>query len=145
MRPGRPGRGRPGRRAAPLAPAATPDAPARYPPRPMTTFKLRLPALLIACVFALVTIGTWAWLNRPESEPEWPHRVWGFALSPYQADQNAIKEEYPTREEIASDLDVLKGKTQAIRTYTVAGTIGLVPELAAVRGLNVALGVWIDS
>ncbi len=111
----------------------------------MTTFKLRLPALLIACAFALVTVGTWAWLNRPESEPEWPHKVWGFALSPYQAGQNAIKEEYPTREEIASDLDVLKGKTRAIRTYTVAGTIGLVPELAAERGLNVALGVWIDS
>ena len=111
----------------------------------MPFLRLRLPALIIAVAFALVTIGSWAWLNRPETEPEWPAKVWGFALSPYQADQNAIKEEYPTREQIASDLDVLKGKTQAIRTYTVAGTIGLVPELAAERGLNVALGVWIDS
>ena len=111
----------------------------------MPFLRLRLPALVIALAFALVTIGTWAWLNRPETEPEWPARVWGFALSPYQADQNAINEEYPTREQIASDLDVLKGKTQAIRTYTVAGTIGLVPELAADRGLNVALGVWIDA
>ncbi len=111
----------------------------------MLKAKLRLPALLIALAFALVTIGTWAWLNRPEAEPEWPHKVWGFALSPYQPNQNAIKEDYPTREEIAHDLDLLKGKTKAIRTYTVAGTIGLVPELAAERGLNVTLGVWLDS
>ncbi|HXQ31335.1 MAG TPA: glycosyltransferase [Steroidobacteraceae bacterium] len=106
---------------------------------------LRLPALLIAFAFALVTVGTWAWLNRPEAEPEWPRRVWGFALSPYRADQDATNGDFPTREQIASDLDLLKGKTQAVRTYTVEGTIGLVPELAAERGLNVALGVWIDA
>ena len=112
---------------------------------PMATLKVRLSALLIAFAFALVTIGTWAWFNRPEAEPEWPHKVWGFALSPYRSGQDAVKEEYPTREQIAADLDLLKGKAQAIRTYTVAGTIGLVPELAAERGLNVALGVWIDA
>ena len=106
---------------------------------------LRLSAILIALAFACITVGTWAWLNRPETEPEWPRIVWGFALSPYQPGQNAIKEDYPTREEIAHDLDLLKGKTMAIRTYTVAGTIGLVPELAAERGLNVTLGVWLDS
>jgi exo-beta-1,3-glucanase (GH17 family)/cellulose synthase/poly-beta-1,6-N-acetylglucosamine synthase-like glycosyltransferase len=106
---------------------------------------LRLPALLIAFAFALVTIGTWAWLNRPEAEPEWPRKVWGFALSPYRADQDATNGDFPTREQIASDLDLLKGKTRAVRTYTVEGTIGLVPELAAERGLNVALGVWIDA
>jgi exo-beta-1,3-glucanase (GH17 family)/cellulose synthase/poly-beta-1,6-N-acetylglucosamine synthase-like glycosyltransferase len=116
-----------------------------YPAAPMPFPRLRLPALLIVSAFAAATVGTWAWLNRPETEPEWPSKVWGFALSPYRAGQDAIKEEYPTREQIAADLDVLKGKTQAIRTYTVAGTIGLVPELAAERGLNVALGVWIDS
>ena len=112
---------------------------------PSTKLNLRLPALLIALLFAMVTVGTWAWLNRPEAEPEWPRKVWGFALSPYQPDQDAVKGEYPTREQIARDLDLLKGKAQAVRTYTVAGTIGLVPELAAERGLNVALGVWLDS
>ena len=111
----------------------------------MLTLKLRLSAVFIAIVFAIVTIGSWAWLNRPETEPEWPHRVWGFALSPYHPGQDAIKEEYPTREQIAGDLDLLKGKARAVRTYTVSSTIGLVPELAAERGLNVAMGVWIDS
>jgi exo-beta-1,3-glucanase (GH17 family)/cellulose synthase/poly-beta-1,6-N-acetylglucosamine synthase-like glycosyltransferase len=105
----------------------------------------RLSAIVIALAFALVTIFTWAWLNRPEKEPEWPRVTFGFALSPYRPGQDAVKEDYPTREQIAEDLDLLKGKTQAIRTYTVSSTIGLVPELAAERGLNVALGVWIDS
>ena len=111
----------------------------------MPSSKWRLSALAIALAFALLTIGTWAYFNRPESEPEWPKRVWGFALSPYHPGQDAVKEEYPTREQIASDLDILKGKTQAIRTYNVTNTIGLIPELAAERGLNVALGVWIDA
>ncbi len=105
----------------------------------------RIPAIVISLAFALVTIFTWAWFNRPEKEPEWPRVTWGFALSPYRPGQDAVKEDYPTREQIAEDLDLLKGKTQAIRTYTVSSTIGLVPELAEERGLNVALGVWIDA
>ena len=105
----------------------------------------RLSAIVISLAFALVTVFTWAWLNRPEKEPEWPRVTWGFALSPFRPGQDAVKEEYPTREQIAEDLDLLKGKTQAIRTYTVSNTIGLVPELAGERGLNVALGVWIDA
>jgi len=117
----------------------------RYPSVPMPKVNLRLPALLIALVFALVTIGTWAYLNRPEAEPAWPKKGVGFALSPYQPGQDAIKEDYPTREQIAHDLDILKDKAQSIRTYTVSESIGLVPELAAERGLNVALGVWIDA
>ena len=105
----------------------------------------RLSAIVISLAFALVTIFTWAWFNRPEKEPEWPRVTWGFAVSPYRPGQDAIKEDYPTREQIAEDLDLLKGKTQAIRTYSVSSTLGLIPELAEDRGLNVALGVWIDA
>lgn len=105
---------------------------------------MKIPGLHIALLFALGTIGIWAYVNRPEAEPEWPHRVQGFAFSPYQADQNAMNNEYPTREQIEHDLDVLKDKTKAIRTYDVEGTIALVPELAEARGLNVTLGIWLD-
>ena len=96
-------------------------------------------------MFATLTFAVWAYLNRPTSEPPWPAVIQGFCFSPYRADQDATNGDFPTREQIASDLDLLKGKTQAVRTYTVEGTIGLVPELAAERGLNVALGVWIDA
>ncbi len=111
----------------------------------MATLKLRMSAILIAIVFAIVTIGMWAWLNRPETEPEWPREVWGYAVSPYHPGESALKGDFPTREQIISDLDLLRGKTKAIRTYTVEGSIGLIPELAEERGLNVAMGAWIDA
>ena len=62
---------------------------------------MKIPGLHIALLFAIASIATWAYINRPEAEPEWPHRVQGFAFSPYQANQDAMKNEYPTREEIA--------------------------------------------
>jgi exo-beta-1,3-glucanase (GH17 family)/cellulose synthase/poly-beta-1,6-N-acetylglucosamine synthase-like glycosyltransferase len=105
----------------------------------------KIPGLHIAILFAIATVAVWGWLNRPESEPRWPQRVKGFAFSPYQADQDAMKEEYPSREQIAHDLDLLKGKTDAIRTYATDGTWALVPELAAERGINVTLGMWVDQ
>ena len=105
---------------------------------------MKIPGLHIALLFALGTCAIWAYINRPEAEPEWPHRVQGFAFSPYQEHENAMNNEYPTREEIVRDLDLLKDKTKAIRTYDVEGTIALVPELAEERGLNVTLGIWLD-
>jgi exo-beta-1,3-glucanase (GH17 family)/cellulose synthase/poly-beta-1,6-N-acetylglucosamine synthase-like glycosyltransferase len=105
----------------------------------------RIPGIHIALLFAIATIAVWAYVNRPESEPNWPDRVKGFAFSPYQADQDAMKEEYPSREQIGHDLDILKGKTDAIRTYATDGTWQLVPELAAERGINVTLGIWVDQ
>ncbi|MFO0333551.1 MAG: glycosyltransferase [Pseudomonadota bacterium] len=111
----------------------------------MTRWGFRLSAVLIALVFAAITIGTWAWMNQPESdEPAWPRRVQGFAFSPYQPDQDAVEREFPTRAQIGADLDLLAGKTYAVRTYTTEGTIGLVPELALDRDINVAAGAWID-
>ncbi len=106
---------------------------------------MKIPGLPIALLFAIATIATWAYFNQPEAEPEWPHEVQGFAFSPYQADQNAMTQEFPTREQIAKDLDLLKGKTHAIRTYDVDGTMALIPELAQQRDIKVTLGIWLDS
>jgi exo-beta-1,3-glucanase (GH17 family)/cellulose synthase/poly-beta-1,6-N-acetylglucosamine synthase-like glycosyltransferase len=111
----------------------------------MSRSNVKASALLIGIAFAIATISIWAWLNRPEAEPEWPRKVWGFALSPFQANQNAIKGDFPTDAQIGQDLDILKDRTQAIRSYTVDGTIGDLPALAAERGLNVTLGLWIDG
>jgi exo-beta-1,3-glucanase (GH17 family)/cellulose synthase/poly-beta-1,6-N-acetylglucosamine synthase-like glycosyltransferase len=40
---------------------------------------------------------------------------------------------------------LLQGKTHAIRTYTVEGSLGEIPALARKHGINVALGAWIDD
>src|SRR6516162_10390187 len=51
----------------------------------------------------------------------------------------------PTDAEIDADLALLEGKVRAVRTYSVGATLADVPELAERHGLNVALGVWLDS
>src|SRR5438067_482814 len=104
-----------------------------------------LPSLLIASVFAMLTFAVWAWLNRPTLEPPWPARIQGFAFSPFRADEDPTQLQMPTDAEIDSDLALLEGKVNAVRTYSVEKTLADIPELAERHDLNVALGAWIDA
>jgi exo-beta-1,3-glucanase (GH17 family)/cellulose synthase/poly-beta-1,6-N-acetylglucosamine synthase-like glycosyltransferase len=104
-----------------------------------------LPSLLIAAIFATLTFSVWAYLNRPAREPPWPARIQGFAFSPFRANEDPTHFEMPTDAEIDSDLALLEGKVNAVRTYSVGATLADVPELADRHGLNVALGAWLDS
>jgi exo-beta-1,3-glucanase (GH17 family)/cellulose synthase/poly-beta-1,6-N-acetylglucosamine synthase-like glycosyltransferase len=105
----------------------------------------QLSGLVIVALFALLTVAAWGWANRPTSEPAWPRTLQGFAFQPYQKDQDAIAGEEPTVSEIASDLAVLAGKTQAVRTYSTLGSLATVPALARKHGMRVMLGAWIDT
>ena len=104
-----------------------------------------IPSLLIAAVFALLTFALWAYLNRPSREPPWPKVVWGFAFSPFRANEDPTRNILPTEAEIDSDLALLQGKVRAVRTYSVQGTLAQVPELAEKRDMNVAIGAWLDD
>src|SRR5436309_711821 len=104
-----------------------------------------LPSLLIASVFATLTFAVWAWLNRPTLVPPWPARIQGFAFSPFRADEDPTQLQMPTDAEIDSDLALLEGKVNAVRTYSVEKTLADIPELAERHDLNVALGAWIDA
>ncbi|HYM42676.1 MAG TPA: glycosyltransferase [Steroidobacteraceae bacterium] len=104
-----------------------------------------LPSLLIAAVFATLTFAVWAYLNRPTAEPPWPARIQGFAFSPFRANEDPTHFQMPTDAEIDSDLALLEGKVNAVRTYSVGSTLADVPELADRHGLNVALGAWLDT
>jgi len=104
-----------------------------------------IPSLLIAAVFATLTFAVWAYLNRPTREPPWPARIQGFAFSPFRANEDPTHFQMPTDAEIDSDLALLEGKVNAVRTYSVGATLADVPELAERHGLNVALGAWLDS
>ncbi len=102
--------------------------------------------LLIAIAFAVVTFSLWAFFNRPVSGPPWPQRIQGFSFSPFRADQDGMtRGVFPTEAQIDEDLALLAGKTHAVRTYTVDGTLQRVPTLAARHQINVALGVWIGD
>jgi len=101
-------------------------------------------SLLIAALFATLTFAVWAYLNRPTPEPPWPKRIQGFAFSPFRASEDPTHFEMPTDAEIEADLQLLEGQVNAVRTYSVGGTLSDVPELADRHGLNVALGAWLD-
>ncbi len=100
---------------------------------------------LVAAVFAGLTFGLWAYMNRPTSEPPWPAHIQGVAFSPYAADQNPFgSKDVPPVEQIDSDLRLLQDKTYAIRTYSTLGSLGRIPELAAKYNISVALGVQLS-
>ena len=106
---------------------------------------MKLTSLIIAAAFGAATVGAWAYANRPASEPAWPSRVQGFAFSPYQVDQHPGRGDFPTLAQVEADLALLSGKTHAVRTYSTAGTLEAVPQLAARHGINVAVGAWINA
>ncbi len=89
--------------------------------------------------------GLWAFANRPDHEPVWPDVIQGMAFAPFQKGQDPSKENYPSLEEIQSDLELLQGNVHAVRTYSVAGTLGLIPRLAKPLGINVTVGIWLGA
>ena len=103
------------------------------------------PGLLTVAAFAALTVASWALLNRPIAEPAWPPRAQGFAFSPFRLGEDPTRHEFPTDAEIDSDLKLLAGKINAVRTYSVEGPLGDIPRLAERHGINVAVGAWIGD
>ncbi|MFH2091939.1 MAG: glycosyltransferase [Pseudomonadota bacterium] len=101
--------------------------------------------ILISIAIAVVSISLWSLLNRPEIEPLWPSRIQGFSFSPMQAWNNPVEKNFPSEQEIDSDLKLLANTTNAIRTYSVEGVQARIPALARKYGLNVTLGAWIGA
>src|SRR3984885_14845921 len=103
------------------------------------------PSLLIAAVFATLTFAVWAYRTRPARQPPGPAVIQGFAFSPFRANEDPTQGQMPTDAEIDSDLALLEGHVNAVRTYSVEKTLADIPELADRHGLNVALGAWLDN
>ncbi len=101
--------------------------------------------LIIYTAVAALMISILALINRPQPEPPWPQQISGFAFSPYRAGEDALREIYPTVEEIEGDLGLLQGKARALRIYSVDGSLAEVPRLAAAHGIKVTAGAWIDG
>src|SRR5579863_8207700 len=102
-----------------------------------------LSGIVVAAIFAAMTFGVWGLLNRPASEPPWPAHIQGVSFSPFAADQRPTygSSDMPPIEQIDSDLRLLENKTYSVRTYSVLGTLGRIPELAARHHIGVALGI----
>jgi exo-beta-1,3-glucanase (GH17 family)/cellulose synthase/poly-beta-1,6-N-acetylglucosamine synthase-like glycosyltransferase len=100
-------------------------------------------SILIPLLIAGLTLGLWALMNQPSAEPPWPTRIQGYSFQPMRADQDPQRRLYPSIAEIDEDLALLHGEAHAIRTYSVDGPLGQIPQLASSHGLNVSLGAWI--
>ena len=110
----------------------------------MRKFLRFLAGFAVLAIVAAITVGGWAYLNQPYDEPPWPKVIQGFALSPYQADQDATQNQLPSEAEIRSDLKLLAGKTHAVRTYSTQGSLASIARIASEFKLNVAQGIWIE-
>ena len=65
----------------------------------------------VLLIITALTIGVWALANRPIMEPLWPDTIQGFSFSPMKSHHDPMLSQYPTIEEIDSDLALLAGKT----------------------------------
>ncbi|MDX1605622.1 MAG: glycosyltransferase [Candidatus Competibacterales bacterium] len=104
----------------------------------------RINALVVVALVALVFVS-WAGLNRPVAAPDWNGPVQGYAFSPARVGQDPARGVYPTLAEIETDLARLAGTARALRTYSLDGSLGAIPELALRHGLTVTQGVWLTG
>ncbi|MBB4866424.1 exo-beta-1,3-glucanase (GH17 family)/cellulose synthase/poly-beta-1,6-N-acetylglucosamine synthase-like glycosyltransferase [Pseudomonas nitritireducens] len=108
----------------------------------MSSRKFGLNLVVFVALAALFT-GFWALYNRPVSVPDWPESISGFSFSPFRLNQNPQKDQFPSDDEIRSDLELVSKNTDNIRTYSVKGSLADIPRLAEELGMRVSLGIWI--
>jgi exo-beta-1,3-glucanase (GH17 family) len=98
-------------------------------------------------VFALTmmlaaSVLYWASRDYTVVAPDWDGQVRGIAYTPSHLFSDATEKNVPP-ELIDRDLAQLSQVTGHIRTYTVAGGMDKVPEIARRHGMTVSLGIWI--
>ncbi|MFC4764435.1 glycosyltransferase family 2 protein [Dyella koreensis] len=102
-----------------------------------------LAAILLALIVAAMNIGLWWWSNLPHGPEDWKGPIGGFALSAFQRYQNPLKNDFPSEDEIESDLKLISRYTPRIRTYSMLQN-AQVYRLAEKDDLDVLAGAWID-
>ncbi|MGN6327980.1 MAG: glycosyl hydrolase family 17 protein, partial [Rhodanobacter sp.] len=102
-----------------------------------------LSAVVLALIVASMNIGLWWWGNLPHGPEDWHGKIGGFALSAFQRYQSPLKSDFPSDEEIDSDLKLISKYTSRVRTYSMLEN-PQVPRLAEREGLKVMAGAWID-
>ncbi|MBV8592558.1 MAG: glycosyl transferase, partial [Acetobacteraceae bacterium] len=103
------------------------------------------PATVFAAVLCgMASLGCWAAAERPVAPPDFTGSVAGLAFSPFHRGESPEGNTYPSRAEIESDLAQAAAMTGQIRTYTVQGVLGEIPDIAQKYPLRITLGAWLD-
>ena len=102
--------------------------------------------LRIAIALTLVVCAStlfWISRDRAVAAPDWDGQVRGIAYNPsHLFTESQLKN--VSIEQIDRDLAQLSRLTGHIRTYTVAGGMDKVPQVARRYGITVSLGIWIS-
>jgi len=115
---------------------------------------MRFSGFVVLVLIVLGNLGFWAAVNRPQSGLPWPGTIKSVSFSPYRADDDpiAVREnplldeiKLPNRASLDSDLALLAGKVESVRTYSEMEGLDQVPELAAKYGIEPIPGAWIDQ
>ncbi len=100
-----------------------------------------LSALAIAC---LVTVITWASLDRTVDAPDWDSPIRGFSYNPSHGFTEADTVRF-SEERLREDLRQLKRSTNRVRIYSVDRGLDQLPAIANQLGMKVGLGIWIGA
>ena len=100
-------------------------------------------ALAIAAGVAFIQYWIWQQFNHGAEFISTNQSIKGFAYNGFQRDQSPLKQSYPTREQLAGDLDLLARISDGLRTYGMTDMPDLL-ELAGEREMNVTAGAWLD-
>ncbi len=90
-----------------------------------------------------MNIALWWWSNLPHGPEDWKGPIGGFALSAFQRYQSPLKNDFPSDEEIDSDLKLVRNYSPRIRTYSMLLN-SQTYRLAEQEGLQVMAGAWVD-
>ncbi|HEY4942520.1 MAG TPA: glycosyltransferase [Rhizomicrobium sp.] len=104
--------------------------------------KLRISIALFLVVGASVLF--WASRDYTVVAPDWAGQISGLTYNPshiFKLRDNL----HVTPEQIERDMAQLSQLTSRVRTYTVAGGMDKVPEIARRHGITVSLGCWISA
>lgn len=104
-------------------------------------------SLLVAVVIAvLVSAGNmslWQASNPTTAAPDAEGPIAGLAYNAFGRWDSPLTQTYPSDESIHSDMALLAGHTQRLRTYS-SSEMPNMPGIASNYGLKITAGVWID-
>ena len=103
-----------------------------------------LAALMVAALVGYLQYLIWGWSNRGVAFGDAAGDIGGYAYSPYQRDQWPARGEFPSLEEISTDLLLLSRSTTRIRTYGALDNPSIIP-LAELHDLKVTAGAWLSG
>lgn len=106
--------------------------------------KAKIATLFSIIFLVFLNYAIWTYINNPLQLPPWNSTMMGVTYNGTRQDFSPEKKNYPTREQVQEDFELLAGKVHSIRTYTALEGMEVVPEIASQNGMNLAMGGWIN-